>query len=82
MSDAQVIGRSLRVCAFCDHVGLDRDLIHYSIRRYAHAPCLVNRKGWVWMIRYLPEYPLIKAARLLSHNRVAGVVLVAHEARA
>ena len=72
----------LRVCSFCDRVDLLRGLVHYSVRRYAHAPCLVYRKGWIWMIQNLPEYPLVKAARMLAHNRIARSVLASHEARA
>jgi hypothetical protein len=67
-----------RECAFCHEIEVDPGLVHYSVRRYAHPMCLLEKKGWGFILR-LPECPLRKCARLLA--RRALTMITARDAR-
>lgn len=54
-------------CAFCKKDDDVSRLIHYSTRRYAHAPCLVERKGREFL-QTLPLCPRQQAERILAEE--------------
>ncbi len=60
--------RGFRTCAFCKETS--PDLIHYSVRRYAHAQCLLERRGWPTILA-LPACPQQQAVREIAREAEA-----------
>ena len=56
---------TLRLCSVCKTDALQSRLIHHSTRRYAHATCLLGRKGWKTIIA-LPAYQRDRAVRVIA----------------
>jgi hypothetical protein len=62
----------VRQCAYCKGTVFTMHLIKFSVRRYAHATCLLAVKGWP-AIFALPEYPQDCAIRSITHAAFRAV---------
>lgn len=54
----------MRACAFCKKYVQVRDAVKYSTRRYAHAKCFFNSKGYEEVVK-LPEHSRTRVVKQL-----------------
>lgn len=59
--------RQHRQCRFCQDRGLERQLLKYGVRHYAHAECLVRKLG-VDALAALPSGELATAPVLVLRD--------------